>query len=368
MERERFVLDYPAWEFFPSLQGWADRLKAAATRFADGGLVPVYDDPALRSARPVGSGFHLFSGADPVFRMWCAAECEGGAVVDIEDGAGILHDIRMESVARVALDPANRDPEGECVAGPYPVLDGGVLFETLRAKVGCRANLERLGVKGLDGGTGRIVSCHDDSGVYVSLPGWERVFSVKEIDAELSFRRSVALGNYSYDDLAYAARDLSLTADPNGVDFSGFGLKALCDHVEETVGFREGELARRCRMDAFLGDEVRSALSEERKVVELSGSLLGLKRSERLGGLVLGRSGGLDVVVKERQSGARYVAFCNGEGAVSLMNAVRGGSVVKPLALLDRVMDDARRRDKSVRLFRSFCRGVTGGREKKMKI
>ena len=362
MERERFVLDYPAWEFFPSLQGWADRVKAAATRFADGGLVPVFDDSAFREERPVGSGFHLFSGAGSVFDMRCVAGCEGGAVVDVEDGAGILHDIRMESMARVAMDPANRDPEGECVVGPYPVLDGGALFETLTAKVGCRANLERLGVKD------RTVSCHDDSGVFVSLPGRERFYSVKEIDAELSSRRSVALGNYSYDDLAYAARDLSLTADPNGVDFSGFGLKALCDHVEETVGRREGELACRCRRDAFLGDEVRSALSEERRVVELSGSLLGLKRSERLGGLVLGRSGGLDVVVKQRQSGARYVAFCNGEGAASLMNAVRGGSVVKPLALLDRVMDDARRRDKSVRLFRSFCRGVTGGREKKMKI
>ena len=367
MERERFVLDYPAWEFFPSLQGWADRVKAAATRFADGGLVPVFEDSAFRDERPVGSGLHLFSGAGSVFDMRCVAGCEGGAVVDVEDGAGILHDIRRESMARVAMEPVDRDPEGECIMGPYPVLDGGVLFETLMAKVDCRANLERLGVKGLDGGTGRTVSCHDDSGVYVSLPGRERVFSVKEIDAELSARRSVALGNYSYDDLAYAARELSLMADPNGVDFSGYGLDALCDRVEETVGRREGELACRCRRDAFLGDEVRYVLSKERKVVDLSGQLLGLKRSGRLGGLVLGRSGGIDVVVKERPSGLRFVVLSNGGGSVSLMNAVRAGSVVKPLVLLEQVMADAKRRDKSVRLFRSFCRGVTGRREKTLK-
>ena len=191
----RYVIDYPGWEFFSTLQAWSDRVWEAADN-PSGGVVPLYDK-ALNGNSHLADQFTLMKSNGQVdrqlFHMTCIGRCNGGALVDVYDPAGLLDNVRKEAKASVELRPRSGDLEGSRIAGPYPVVRGDVFFDVMKARVCSPHNLEAVGAL-------EKVGAFQDEGVDVPALGSGRGFTVKQIEEELSSRNSRALGNWSLDD------------------------------------------------------------------------------------------------------------------------------------------------------------------------
>lgn len=361
-----YVVDLPAWEFLQALHDWSSGIREAATRLADGGLVPLMGGPG----DGVRDRFSLVRGGDAVFWMDVVAPCEGGLLVDIGDHAGVMHGIRTCAPgAYVEMAPHGRDLEGSRIAGPVPVVDGGVLFESLCGKVANAMNLQALGIKAERAEGGRYRMFPNDVDVVTPLCRYS--FSVKEIEEELSRRGAPALANYSYDDLYDACTRCSDLADNVPGDRV---LGVLCDCLDKTVDAREMDLAERARRNAFLPAEVRDCLAREQSLVSESDTLRGLRRSRAAGGVVVGCADGMDVVVKERPEGKeelgnrRYIAFYSGGKAVSLLNAVRDDYAGKPWDTVAKVFETAQRRSENLRRLERFTAKVGLGKKKDKRL
>jgi hypothetical protein len=363
----RYVIDYPDWEFFSTLQAWTERVRENTRNFNAGGVLPAYGK-ALNGGSPLADQFMLVRSGDgsnrQLFHMTCIGVCDGGAVMDVFDPTGLLDGMRKDAKAHVELRPGGGDLEGSRVAGPYPVIRGDVLFDALNERVCNAYNLRVLGAG---------IGAHGDEGVALSLPDGERTFTAAQIEEEFSSRNSPALGDWSLDDARKVALDLNrdwgdgnvrpgkaamLREDP----LAFFG---RC--LEDRVGRVREALADRCARNAFLGG-LRDLIGMEQEVIRRSDGLKGLRRSERYGGTVLGEARGMTLVVKDRLPGheelgnGRYLAFSDGHRAVSYQNAVRYGHVDEPSKVIAEVMAGAERRDRNIRRFDRFRDAVSGRR------
>lgn len=369
----RYVIDYPGWDFFSTLQTWSDRVFDAA-RNPDG-VVPVYDK-ALNGSSHLSDQFMLMKTRGSVerqlFHMTCIGRCNGGSIVDVYDPAGLLDNVRKDAEASVELRPRNGDLEGSRIAGPYPVIRGDVFFDTMKARVCSSHNLEEIGA------SEKVVSFGNErvevpvfGGGYGSGYG----FTVKRIEEELSSRNSRTLGNWSLDDARRVADDfhaqgaLERLSPEDAVLLKNDPLAFFCNRLEARVELAGRALGDRCERNGFLGNEVRDLLAKEQEVIARAEGLKGVKRSERYDGKVLGEASGITVLVKERLAGQeklgnrRYLAFSDGHRAVSYHNAVRGGYVREPSKVIEEVMAAAERRDRNIRRFEKLCNAVTGRKE-----
>ena len=362
----RYVIDYPDWEFFSTLQAWTERVRENTRDFDAGGVLPLYGK-ARNGGSPLADQFMLVrSGVGSnrqLLHMTCIGECNGGAVMDVFDPTGLLDGMRKDIMAHVEIRPGSGDPEGSRIAGPYPVIRGYVLFDALNARVCNRENLRVLGAG---------IGAHEDGGVAVSLPDGERTFTVAQIEEELSSRNSSALGNWSLGDARRVALDLHRDYGDGNVrteasrvmrdDPLAFFCRCLADRV---AGVQKA-LLDRCGRNGFLGNGIRDLIENEQEVIRRAEGLKGLKRSERYGGTVLGEARGMTLLVKDRLPGheelgnRRYLAFSDGNRAVSYQNAVRYGYVVEPSKVIAEVMAGAERRDRNIRRFERFRDAVSG--------
>lgn len=365
---ERFIVANPDWEFFPTLNDWTDRVRAAGGKVVPGGVRPqvigqsYYSELFKLNSTSFSGVRHAFRGHPtvPVFSMQVVAKCRDGFVADIVDPMGILDNIRKVSKAHVEMEPANRDPEGSRLAGPYPVIDGAVLFEAIEARVCCKANLDLIGALEehtyKDGTEKPVLACpYEETGVEIS-PDFS--FTMKEIEEEFSARNSCALGNYSYDDLAIAANGLYMDLDPLAEYSHSELLSRLCDRVEGIVDGREVALKERCDNEGFMDDIFKGVVCKEEHVVDIAEDMKGLKRSKDRGAL-LGSADGYDVVIRPQSSarfsdGKKHVVFIGKHGgrAEGYQNAVRRDPEMN--GILNKVLEQAQRRDRNIRRMEKF--------------
>lgn len=381
--KQRCVIANPDWEFFPTLSEWTDRVRAAGPRPAPGGIRPqiigqsYYSELFKLNFTSGGTGPRTVYGSRPVtpiFSMQVVAKCKDGFVADIDDPTDILGDIRKDAKAYVEMAPENRDLEASRKAGPYPVIDGAVLFEALEARVCSRPNLELIG--GLDeeryrDGTNKptFPNAHEESGVSVGDGSFS--FTVKELDEELSRRNSKALGNYSYDDFAVAVNSVYEDLNPGEPIRHGDALSRITDMVEGMVAGREFAMAERCAKDGFLEEPFKQALEREQEVMEACRNLKGMRFKSSTGEAVMGSADGWNVVVRlPRSEGQdKHIAFVRKDDGHTegYQHAVRHYPEMD--GVLTKAFQQAQRRDRNVRRMEKFgLSALVRGNDKSRKI
>lgn len=382
----RYVIANPDWEFFPTLADWTDRVRAAGPRVTPGGIRPQivgqsYYSELFKLNFMSGGTMHMgprtvygSSPVIPVFSMQVVAKCKDGFVADIDDPTGILGDIRKDAKAYVEMTPENRDLEASRKAGPYPVIDGAVLFEALEARVCSRPNLELIGAldreRYRDGTEKPVFSCsHEESGVSVGDGSFS--FTVKEIDEELSSRESRALGNYSYDDIAVAANSLYMDLDPGDEVPHQKVLSRLCNTVEVMVSEREAALAERCAKDGFLEEPFRRALEREQEVMEECRRMKGFRFKSISRDAFVGSADGWDVVVRlpRKEGQDKHIAFVHRDDGHTegYQHAVRHYPEMD--GVLTKALEQAQRRDRNIRRLEKFgLSALVRGNDKSRKI
>ena len=353
MKTTRYILDLPPWEFFPTLERYCLDVKAAATRFNDGGLMPVSTSGLLAAYRPVGDRFSLVRDGRTVFQMDCVALCKDGAVVDIYNGltgprAGdrSIFDPSSSTRARVELGPEGDDLSSDRLSPEFPIIDGAALFEFLEYAVDMRFNQEHLGMQSRR-------TPYEDGTVTVSRNG--RDWDVTMGEVVRSAGKPGVTGKYSYDDVATAARMVPLLDTCKAPDTREGAVAALTDALEKAVDQREAELIGRCRLEPFINEDFRKILTDERWFMRSMLDLHCLEDGDIDGSrrLDAGSADGYAVsIVRREGSDHKHVVLRDGNGIVSYQNAVRRDPSVA--GILDRVLRKAERRKKAADLFKKL--------------
>ena len=353
MNTTRYIIDFPAWEFFPTLEAYCRDVKAAATRFTDGGLLPVYTSSLPGACRPVGDRLLVARDDRPVFQMDCVALCRGGAVVDIYNGLSGPHagdrsifDAATTGCARVEIDPREDDRSLDRLSPELPVIDGAALFEFLEYAVDMRFNQQRLGMGGRR-------TPYEDGIVTVSRNGRDWDLTMGEVVR--SAGRPGVTGRYSYDDVATAARMVPLLDTCKAPDTREGAVAALTDALERAVDQREAELIGRCRLEPFINEDFRKTLTDERWFMRSMLDLHCLEDGDIDGSrrLDAGSADGYAVsIVRREGSDHKHVVLRDGNGIISYQNAVRRDP--SAAGILDRVLRKAERRKKAADLFKKL--------------
>lgn len=373
----RYILEKPDFEFFSTLFSWAESMKASAGRdltihseqralFLNElpAPYPHYSEPilALTDSRV----------QQPVLSIQLIEEGRHGLLVDINSQVDLLSDIRKGNAFFETQSPL-LGIESPVVVGPYDVLDGTVLTDKIDSLVFNKHNIESLGLKELDSYS---ITPYEDCSVKVfGKEGDALSISSKEIEEELSFRKSSALGNYAFYDVIYLADNLSLLNAEEGVQRIAQGkedlmkgkslVEQLCDSIENYVHDRDVRLMSKDFPYSFISEETKDLIKAEQFVISTAESLNGVKYKKDLRGKFLGRSDGFDVVIKERPGGEMFPGndkflsiMKDGKPVGGYVNLVRGnadepqGRFFKEV--VDNVYNNALKRAQKLEKYESF--------------
>lgn len=321
----------------------------------------------------VGQDFHLAvyddrkASPNVVFSLIVEKELHNGFMVRLDDKVGLLDGIRVGQ-AYVEVPSDGLDLKKSLIRGPYPVLDADILLDRVSGRIYSPENLQVFGIErsGVDVAKDpeHAHLAHEDCGGFVHGRNWIAYpWTLKEVEEELSSRKSFVLGNYSWDDCVRASDELSSDCT---VSSSKELIKTLCDRLEAFVEKRELHMDWNHNRDfalSFVSEKFIDAKEAEQSMIQTALTLKGVKPNpSRPDEVLIGRVDGYEVVCRNRSANdlemgkAPYLAVIKDGKSVSYLNAV----VFRPeqLNVVSKVFEKALKRDKTLKRYESFKRAV----------
>lgn len=360
----RYILERPDYEFFPTLAEHINTMKKAAGRDLSvpmeqrGEIIKELPKPYPHYSEPIYVVCES-KNQQPLFSIQLLEENSKGLLVDIQDKAGLLSDMRKGS-AFMETDHLLNGPESPVVVGPFDVLDANLLMDCIESRLYSKQNIDVLGLKD-------TLPFEDYSVDVWGLDG-DTSITVRQIEEEFSSRDSMALKNWNFYDALFYAQELGdIAADqyPEDITKDRSLVEQLCDAIEGGVIERDNRWKDKDYPYSFITVGTRELLKIEQHVISKADSLKGVKRSKDLGGKLLGRSDGFDVVIKNRPGGEmlpgndRFISFMkDGKAVGGYVNLVRGNSDKPQGRIFKGVLDDvwkkALKRDQKLQKYESF--------------
>lgn len=314
----------------------------------------VYDD---RKASP-----------SVVFSLIVEKELHNGFMVRIDDKVGLLDGIRVgQGFADMPSDCLNMNKS--LIGGPYPVLDADLLLDRVSGRIYSPENLQAFGIErsGIDVAKDpeHAHLAHEDCGGFVCGRNWiVYPWTLKEVEEELSSRKSFVLGNYSWDDCVRVSDELSLDRT---VSSSEELIKTLCDRLEAHVEKRELHMDWNHNPDfafSFVSDNFLNVKEAEQDMIQMALTLKGVNPNpSRPDEVLIGRVDGYEVVCRNRSTNdlemgkAPYLAVTKDGKSVSFLNAVVFRHDLLVVAL--KAYSIAQKKDRAVKRFEEFMRRVS---------
>ena len=373
----RYILERPDYEFFPTLAEHIEMMNMVAGRnlsfsIQQGGVIikelpkpyPHYSEPIYVVCE---SRNH-----QPLFSIQLLEENSKGLLVDIQDKIGLLSDMR-KGTAYMETNHLLNGLESPVVVGPFDVLDANLLMDCILSRLYSKQNIDTLGLKG--------TVPFEDYSVDVWGPDGDTSITLRQIEEELSSRDSMALKNWNLYDVLFYAKELGdIAADqyPEDITKDRSLVEQLCDAIEGGVIERDNRWKSKDFPYSFITVETNELLKIEQHVISKADSLKGVKRSKDLGGKLLGRSDGFDVVIKNRPGGEmlpgndRFISIMkDGKAVGGYVNLVRGNVDEPQWRIFKGVLDDvwkkALKRDQKLEKYEKF-RNAIGLRSNSPKI
>ena len=343
-----YLIDKPEFLLFSSLQDMAEQLDSLLGHSVPG------KGYTLRMKKDVDD-IKLFYGnvREPLFSVSVIEENEKAYLAEVKDLCGILEKNPPEAYFEtfIGVNHCEISP----VKGPFPVIDGGLLYDRIDRQLTCAQNLRTLG---LQGKTRAYEDVTLDCLVYKSDKGYERqAVSVSEIMDELSGRNSPASDRFNLFDAIQVSGQADVLPKDKRV------CEHLCDEIEKHILSHEAYRHSPEYEYAFVGSDMKNAMAFEKDILNMSEGLRGMKYSKKHNGLFVGEAFGYDVVIRRRPEGEKYLAFVKDGQAQGFLNATRtlpgAENVVKS------AYEAALRRDRIYKRYEAFKKAAGLGSGKK---